>query len=105
MKCYNPTLQRRKDGLLIEAACGKCKACIINKKIILAKEIKMYNQNKTDGLFLTITYDEKEKKEINKREIQLFLKKLRKTTKNKIKYVIIGEYGKKTKRPHYHALL
>lgn len=40
-----------------------------------------------------------------KRDWQLFMKRLRKLTPNKLKYYACGEYGSTTKRPHYHAIL
>lgn len=44
-----------------------------------------------------------------KRDIQLFLKRVRKDALNKygtkIRYYIISEYGPKTLRPHYHGIL
>lgn len=48
---------------------------------------------------------------VSKRDIQLFIKRLRyyakQTTKSyhNIRYYITGEYGGRTYRPHYHALL
>lgn len=49
---------------------------------------------------------------LSRRDIQLFFKRLRKliyTTyydpKEKIRYYIVGEYGGRSARPHYHALL
>lgn len=51
---------------------------------------------------------------LRKRDIQLFMKRLRKRTSNllhdsytdeKIRYYIAGEYGPTTLRPHYHGLL
>lgn len=41
-----------------------------------------------------------------KRDLQLFFKSLRKANSlRKIKYYAVGEYGGKTKRPHYHIIL
>lgn len=64
------------------------------------------------SFFITLTYDTKyvpiSKKgymSLDKRHIQLFMKKLRKDNKNKLKYYICGEYGSKTDRPHYHMIL
>lgn len=37
--------------------------------------------------------------------LQAFWKRLRKLNKRPIKYLACGEYGSKTKRPHYHAIL
>lgn len=45
---------------------------------------------------------------LNKRDFQLFMKRLRKEHgKNhpKIRYYCAGEYGSKTFRPHYHAII
>lgn len=40
-----------------------------------------------------------------KRDLQLYFKRLRILNPNKIKYYIVGEYGGKTLRPHYHAIV
>ena len=62
-------------------------------------------------LFLTLTYnDENLKWGLNptlvKRDITLFLKRLRKSLNGyKINYYLVGEYGTKFKRPHYHMIL
>ena len=44
-----------------------------------------------------------------KEDFQKFMKRLRKAqsqvTDDKMKYYAVGEYGSKTKRPHYHAIL
>ena len=41
-----------------------------------------------------------------KRHLQLFFKLLRKANPGvKIRYYAVGEYGSKTKRPHYHIIL
>lgn len=62
--------------------------------------------------FITLTYDTKfvpiSKKgymTLDKRDVQLFMKRLRKDNKNQLKYYICGEYGSKTDRPHYHMIL
>lgn len=40
------------------------------------------------------------------RDVQLFFKRLRKAFKGKrIRYFLSGEYGPKTNRPHYHAII
>lgn len=65
--------------------------------------------------FLTLTYDTDHVPitangfmSLEKRECQLFFKRLRKAqgkTEQPIKYFLVGEYGGKTKRPHYHVIL
>lgn len=58
--------------------------------------------------FITLTYSDEhmpENRSLNKREFQLFTKRLRKTLDRKIQFLACGEYGPKTFRPHYHALI
>lgn len=46
---------------------------------------------------------------LKKEDFQKFMKRLRKANSSinsdKIKYYVCGEYGGKTKRPHYHAII
>lgn len=62
--------------------------------------------------FITLTYADRNLRpsldgipELRKRDMQLFIKRLRKKEANKIKYYACGEYGEKTQRPHYHIIL
>lgn len=62
--------------------------------------------------FLTLTYNNEHlpKCGIFKEEIQLFLKRLRikldrLNISHNLRYVAVGEYGSKSKRPHYHMIL
>jgi hypothetical protein len=64
------------------------------------------------ALFVTLTYDpdyvpktEKGYLTLCKDDVQRFFKRLRKLTKEKIKYFIVGEYGTQKMRPHYHIIL
>jgi hypothetical protein len=42
---------------------------------------------------------------LDKTDVQKFIKRLRKLTHEKISYYAVGEYGSKTKRPHYHLII
>jgi hypothetical protein len=58
--------------------------------------------------FVTLTYspaDIPPMGSLQKRDCQLFLKRLRKNTKLKLRYFLVGEYGEKNQRPHYHCLI
>lgn len=61
--------------------------------------------------FITLTYRDEDIPYENgfptlqKRDAQLFLKRLRKQFGLGIRYYLCGEYGEKTGRPHYHAIL
>lgn len=58
--------------------------------------------------FLTLTYSEEhlpENYSVDVRTVQLFLKRLRKWSPNKLRFFACGEYGETNLRPHYHALI
>lgn len=105
--------------------CGKCEECKINRA--MHKTHRMIMETKTQGVencwFITFTYDDmhlpwkdyidsdgvyKTAHSINKRDMQLFVKRLRKhlfgNEKGNLRYVICGEYGDIGKRPHYHGI-
>lgn len=90
-----------KDIVLIP--CGKCEECLREKKIDLYKRIKKELSFWEKNIFVTLTYDNEHKKDLNVKDMQLFFKKMRK--KNKIRYFYVGELGETTKRPHYHAII
>lgn len=67
-------------------------------------EAKEYEKN----CFITLTYDNEhcpENSSLVKRDLQLFMKKLRKKYGEKIRFYACGEYGEKYDRPHYHACI
>jgi len=62
----------------------------------------------SENLFITLTYSDENlpaKSSLKKKHLQLFLKKLRKRLKSKIRYFAVGEYGDRKGRPHYHLIL
>ena len=99
------------DGLLVP--CGSCISCRIAKRrewsLRLLHELSYHD----DAVFLTLTYDDAHvppNMSLRKRDLQLFMKRLRIKLdrlgiEHCIKYFACGEYGTRTKRPHYHLLL
>ncbi|AZL82949.1 replication initiator protein [Apis mellifera associated microvirus 25] len=87
--------------------CSKCLACRLNrareKAIRCVHESQMHENN----IFLTLTYSDDHLKspKLQYEDFQLFMKKLRKHTNNKLSYMVTGEYGEKHKRPHWHAII
>lgn len=92
----------------VQVPCGKCLECRIqhardwaDRCVIEAKQYK-YNY------FVTLTYDDAhlpERNSLNPKDLQLFLKRLRKRFKGvKIRFLASGEYGSSF-RPHYHLIL
>jgi len=59
-----------------------------------------------DNSFVTLTYDEEHyKPSLDYRDVQLFLKRLRKKTGKKIRFFCAGEYGETTWRAHWHLII
>lgn len=64
------------------------------------------------ALFVTLTYDTRYVPiskngymSLDKKDLQKFMKRLRKRSIDKLKYYAVGEYGSKTMRPHYHLII
>lgn len=97
--------------------CGKCLACRISKANDWATRCYLEAKQWKYNCFVTLSYNNENLpyfKSLNRRDLQLFMKKLRKNHKGfeprmwkgKVEYPIrffaCGEYGDKTLRPHYH---
>lgn len=95
----------RNDGytdMPLQVPCGKCDGCQSDKSREWA--IRMYHEAQMNerNSFLTLTYADAPEA-ISRRDCQLFLKRLRKECD--VRYFITGEYGERTRRPHYHAVI
>lgn len=93
--------------------CGKCPKCLLNRAKAWIYRLQQEEKRHSNSLFITLTYSnencpisENGFMTLNKRDYQLFMKRLRKNTGRKsIKYYACGEYGTTTWRPHYHAII
>ena len=92
----------------VSVPCGQCIGCRLEKSrqwaIRCLHESKMHENN----CFITLTYDEEHLPEdgsLNLPDFQKFMKRYRKAIGIPIRFFHCGEYGDKTKRPHYHALI
>lgn len=95
--------------------CGKCLTCRRRRQATWSFRLLHEMQQSTSAAFLTLTYDDEhltygdEHPTLVKRDFQLFMKRLRKAqsklTNDKIVYYACGEYGARTYRPHYHAIV
>jgi len=87
--------------------CGQCIPCRIQKRNIWTSRLVLESFQHSSSGFLTLTYDDEhlpEEGTLVKRDVQLFLKKMRKAG-FKVRYFAVGEYGDQTQRPHYHLAL
>lgn len=94
---------------MVQIPCGQCMGCRIDRSldwsIRCANEIQMHER----ACFVTLTYAPDylpSDGNLVKADLQKFFKRLRKALAPlKIRYYACGEYGDKTERPHYHALI
>lgn len=98
--------KRAFSDLPVVLPCGMCLGCRIDKarqwSLRCVHEAKQHVFNS----FVTLTYEDDHlpsDSAVNKRELQLFFKKLRKAG-FVFRYYASGEYGTINNRPHYHVL-
>lgn len=93
--------------------CGRCVLCREKKASEWSFRALCENQSSSsEPLFVTLTYNEKHKPKrgVEKRAVQAFIKRLRRNLDklnivHQLRYFACGEYGTKSKRPHYHLIL
>lgn len=86
--------------------CGGCAGCRKAKAQAWTLRCLLEMQDHQAATFTTLTYHENTKPEtLQRRDLQLFLKRLRRRTSNKLRFFACGEYGEQKHRPHYHAIL
>lgn len=112
MDCFNPICIPHRGTV----PCGKCLACLQRKTSDWTfRLLKEYEVSK-NTIFVTLTYRESDAPRktvgettinvLSKRDVQLFLKRFRKSIEpHRIRYFLCGEYGTRTYRPHYHAII
>lgn len=103
-----------KEGVIIPpdlVPCGKCIQCLQAKRASWTHRIEQELIHAKSSHFITLTYDEKHltKTEAGqgilvKKDLQDYFKRVRAYNPG-IKYYAVGEYGDKTDRPHYHAIV
>lgn len=107
MECLNPKYIAKND---VTVPCGSCAFCGATKRSDWALRIHYEQKKHYDSKFVTLTYANNELSwhknvpQLNKRDLQLYFKRLRKAGYT-VRYFAVGEYGSKTFRPHYHIIL
>lgn len=114
MPCKSPYMK----GLL-PCDCGGCLPCRIKKRKMWTNRLLMEKDSHTHAAFVTLTYHDAEVVDAGPAEwsgsrpvlgtlvpehVRNWLKRFRKmVAPNEIRYFLVGEYGDRTQRPHYHA--
>ena len=127
MACYSPLRafrsRERVDGkralvfnpthgyadMKVMLPCGQCIGCRLEKSrqwaMRCVHEASLHGEN----CFITLTYSDEYLPplgSLDREAFPLFMKRLRKRFQpQRIRFYSSGEYGEKTQRPHYHALL
>lgn len=113
--CMTPfTVTDRENDRTIGVPCGKCPSCVNRRTSGWSFRLMQQDRVASSSHFITLTYDTRNVPitrngymSLNYRDTQLFFKRLRKAHPpgTRIKYYLVGEYGGKTSRPHYHIIL
>lgn len=92
--------------------CGKCHNCRINRKREWQARLLLEAATAAFSSFITLTIGVEDAKAedyctyLDKPTVQRFLKRLReKIRPQTFRYLVVGEYGERRGRAHYHALV
>jgi len=91
----------------IEIPCGQCIGCRVSRQKMWSFRCLAEAALHRDNWFLTLTYAPEHipaHGALVHRHWQLFAKRVRRSL-GQFRYLMCGEYGETTQRPHYHALL
>lgn len=89
--------------------CGRCAGCRLERSRQWAVRCMHEAQLHQENCFITLTFSNEHLPidySVNVRDLQLFMKKLRKQQHPKtIRFLASGEYGDTNLRPHYHLVI
>lgn len=116
MICISPITLKKEDNSFNTVPCGKCYACVMNYRTDWIFRLTNEFEHSLSASFVTLTYDDEHLiyaddrngrtyAVLDKDDVQKFIKRFRYYDKRRIRYYIVGEYGEKSKRPHYHAII
>lgn len=94
--------------LKVEVPCGKCINCRLNRAQAWAVRMTHEAQMHEENCFLTLTYADKYLPKdycVSVKEMQKFIRRLKRKVKKPIRYFYVGEYGESNFRPHYHLIV
>lgn len=92
----------------VTVPCGSCLGCRTDQARQWAIRISHEAITAQRAWFVTLTYSPENVPEhgsLDPRDPTLFLKRLRRRIGRRVSYYLCGEYGDRTQRPHYHAVL
>lgn len=108
------------DGTRYRLPCGRCPNCLKRRIDGWVFRLSYHMRSVKSSFFVTLTYDnascpvsDNGFMTLRSRDVQLYFKRLRRSLGDsssvpdnlRLKYYVSGEYGTKTFRPHYHAIV
>jgi hypothetical protein len=116
MLCSRPFYFKRLlyGGQLVreEYPCGQCSACRLNRSRGWVSRLVMEAVGHDATAFATLTYDDGEVPQtrdgrltLRPVDVQLWQKRIRTAYPLPLRFFVCGEYGDRTGRPHYHAMV
>jgi len=89
--------------------CTQCLPCRINRQRLWSHRMLLESYKHSKNAFVTLTYSDDfipEGSTLVPSDTQKWLKRLRKAVSpTAFRYYLVGEYGDRTERPHYHAAI
>lgn len=85
--------------------CGQCLPCRVKKRRLWTNRIMLESMCHEDNAFVTLTYSDDHVGDYSlvPEHLKKWQKLLRYHSDIDLRFFSVGEYGEKTKRPHYHA--
>lgn len=96
------------SGEPLRLPCGQCVGCRLEKSRQWAMRCMHERRLHRENCFLTLTYANEflpSGGTLVKRDLQLFMKRVRKLKGPGVRFYGCGEYGDVNQRPHYHVIL
>lgn len=99
------------SGVAMPIPCGQCIGCRLQRAGEWASRAMHEKRLHEESAFLTLTYRNADLPmspdgaTLVRRDLQLFMKRLRLERPSGLRFLACGEYGETTQRPHYHVLL
>lgn len=115
--CICSSRKKNRLGEFVDYTCGKCFECVRKKKLDWEIRLNAACDWSDCAFFILLSYEDffypknDHDEDYCKRELQLFMKRLRKRCAEmfgkdtRLKYFIASEYGKEKDRLHYHLCL
>lgn len=104
MPCVAPIVVTHPETKLrSEVRCGQCRVCRLRRKLAWVGRLTLESKEHIASRFLTLTYAE-DPGILDYRDFQLFMKSYREVY-GACRFFCVGEYGGKSGRGHYHAII